>query len=459
MNKMGKIGIGVVALALIGLGGSGWYHHTHFNQNVSINGVNVGGMTSQQAFDKVSKQQLSSTVKLDGRVIYHGRGGKANFTNADQSKFTKALKDQATILPSHSVKNLEVEPANADANRVHDMHTALQSYLKRQNQGRKAPVDAYAEYSKGKVKVIPAKKGNQYDLTKMSTQLRDQQYRPSINLHQQYLQPLAANSATVKNEKSKLTKLANRHVTYQVEGKKYRLATDDVISSARYDHGHYRFNTQAVNSHIKAINAKQATLDRDFDFTTHSGKKIHVQGKSYGWKISDAKAGQTLAQALADKQSQVDAKSDIYGKGYYTKGLGYGVTKNDGIGNTYAEVSLADQHAWFYRNGKLLCDFDVVTGKESSNNGTPKGLWYIMYQQSPSTLKGTGEDGKAYSSPVQYWSPFTQDGCGFHDASWRSNWSKSAYLDDGSLGCVNMHSADAGQAYKALSPHEPVVIY
>lgn len=459
MNRLSKIGIGVAALVVVGLGGSSWYHHTHFNRNVQIDGVNVGGLTSQKAFDKLSSQKLTGTIKINGKVIYRGNGGTAKFTSSDQSKFAKALKQQATILPSHKAQNIELEPAKADKNRVADMHRALKAYLNSQNQHRTAPVDAYAEYAKGKVHLISAKKGNQYDVAAMDKQLKHQEYSPSINLTVKYTQPLSVNSSTVKNEKSKLQKLAGKHVTYQVAGKRYKFETDQVISSARYQKGKYIYNTKAVNSHIQAINKKQATLGKNFKFKTHAGKTITVQGKTYGWKISSQKAGQSLAKALQRGTATVEAKQDIYGKGYYTGGLGYGVTKNHGIGDTYAEVSLSDQHAWFYRHGKLVCDFDVVTGKESTNNGTPKGLWYIMYQQSPATLKGIGENGSSYSSPVQYWSPFTQDGCGFHDASWRTNWSKTAYLNDGSLGCVNMHPSEAGQAYKALSTHEPVIIY
>ena len=129
------------------------------------------------------------------------------------------------------------------------------------------------------------------------------------------------------------------------------------------------------------------------------------------------------------------------------------------MGNTYAEVSIADQHAWFYRNGKEVFSADVVTGKQSSGDATPKGVWYIMYQQSPSVLRGTGDSGKSYTQPVSYWSAFTNGGVGFHDASWRSNWSKSAYLSDGSNGCVNMHPSDAGAAYRAIKVHEPVIVY
>ncbi len=56
---------------------------------------------------------------------------------------------------------------------------------------------------------------------------------------------------------------------------------------------------------------------------------------------------------------------------------------------------------------------------------------------------------------------FTDSGCGFHDASWRHDWSKQAYLakGGGSHGCINMHPDVAGQAFHDLQKNEPVIIY
>ena len=82
-----------------------------------------------------------------------------------------------------------------------------------------------------------------------------------------------------------------------------------------------------------------------------------------------------------------------------------------------------------------------------------------MYKQRNTTLRGIGDTGKAYASPVSYWAPFTESGCGFHDASWRTDWSTTAYVNNGSNGCVNMHTYDAPNAFNDLSVDEPVVIY
>lgn len=82
-----------------------------------------------------------------------------------------------------------------------------------------------------------------------------------------------------------------------------------------------------------------------------------------------------------------------------------------------------------------------------------------MYKQTPSILKGS-EVGKAnYSVKVDYWAQFTNSGIGFHDAGWRTNWSKSAYLKDGSGGCVNTKPEAMVTLFENVSQNEPVIVY
>jgi hypothetical protein len=64
-----------------------------------------------------------------------------------------------------------------------------------------------------------------------------------------------------------------------------------------------------------------------------------------------------------------------------------------------------------------------------------------------------------YRVQVAYWAPFTDSGCGFHDASWRTNWSSTAYLHQGSGGCVNTPPNIMKTVYDNLSTYEPVVVY
>ncbi|MCH5357374.1 L,D-transpeptidase [Limosilactobacillus reuteri] len=451
---------GIGALLIIMIAGMTVHQKNHFNKNVTINNIAVGGLTAKQAFDKVKGTSGATKVYVDNKLVYQTKSMKANFSNNDEQKFNQALKKQFTFFPSHKATNLSIKPDNFDQDSLNIAKNKLTNKVQQLNTGRKAPVDAYAVYQNDKVSIVPAVKGNKYDLQNAVNQLNNQAGSTKINITLHKEQPITANSKTVRNEEKQLNKLKGKKVTYLVQNEKYNLTTNQIITRATYQNGKYHFDTTALNKQVKKINEKHATLDKPFKFRTHSGAEITTTANgSYGWKISEKKAGNSLTKAIIDGRQEVDGEHNIEGKGYNTAGLGYNVTSNNGIGDTYAEVSLADQRAYFYKDGKCVLETDIVSGTNNEGNKTPKGVWYIMYQQSPSVLRGQNDDGSSYASKVNYWSPFTLTGCGFHDASWRHNWSKTAYLSDGSHGCINMQPSVAGQAFHDLKQNEPVIIY
>lgn len=454
--------VGVLLVLLLVLLGMHLHQRTHFNKNTSINNIPVGGLTAQQAYEKVRQTSRRSKIYVGQKLVYEGKATSSQFTSGDQEKIVRALHRQYTFFPSSKHENLLVEPAKLDKAPLKDINATVAGQIRQLNAGRTAPRDAYAVYKNGKVTVVPAVKGNQYSDQGLYQKIANEFVNGTVHLNPKFITPLVANSSTVQKEKELLTRLKGRSVTYRVQNKDYRLTTADVISQATYQHGKYHFETGKVKSAINRINAKQATLGKSYKFKTASGKTIQTASQgTYGWKISSKQAGQSLAQALADGRRVINAKKDIYGKGYSHLGTGYSNTSNNGLGKTYVAVSLAKQHAWFYKNGKCVLSTDIVSGSDNAGNRTPKGVWYIMYQQTPSVLRGTNDDGSKYSSPVQYWSPFTLSGCGFHDASWRHDWSKTAYKQSGggSHGCINMHPENAGTGFHALSVGEPVIIY
>lgn len=451
---------GIGALLIIMIAGMTVHQKNHFNKNVTINNVAVGGLTAKQAFEKVKGTSGATKIYVDNKLVYQTKSMKANFSNNDEQKFNQALKKQFTFFPSHKATNLSIKSDNFDQDSLNIAKNKLTNKVQQLNTGRKAPVDAYAVYQNEKVSIVPAVKGNKYDLQNAVNQLNNQVGSTKINITLHKEQPIAANSKTVKNEENQLIKLKGKKVTYLVQNEKYSFTTNQIITRATYQSGKYHFDTTALNKQVKKINEKHATLNKPFKFKTHSGAEITTTANgSYGWKISEKKAGNSLTKAIIDGRQEVDGEHDIEGKGYNTAGLGYNVTSNNGIGDTYAEVSLADQRAYFYKDGKCVLETDIVSGTNNEGNKTPKGVWYIMYQQSPSVLRGQNDDGSSYASKVNYWSPFTLTGCGFHDASWRHNWSKTAYLSDGSHGCINMQPSVAGQAFHDLKQNEPVIIY
>lgn len=270
--------------------------------------------------------------------------------------------------------------------------------------------------------------------------------------------------ATVKK---KLSDLKNATIKYQINGESYDLKAKELVDNVTYRDGKYQFgDTAKLTDKLNQIDKEVSSLHKSYKFTVPKGDKVKgktitVKNKTWGWGVYVKKARRLLLEALEQGKTTFNGADAIYGVGYSTYAHGYGKSNHE-IGKTYAVVSLKKQEVWLVRNGKLKVHLrDVVTGTMEGSKGdqTPRGVWYIHYKQSPSTLRGTNDDGSSYASPVKYWMPFTLSGCGFHDASWRTDWSKTAYLRGGSHGCVNVKPSEIRSVWNNISKNEPVIIY
>ena len=275
---------------------------------------------------------------------------------------------------------------------------------------------------------------------------------------------------TTKNlatAEKKLNALKKAELTYKINGKSYQLKAKDLLNDVSYRDGKYQFgDTSKLTEKLNQIDKEVSTLHKSYKFTVPTGNKVKgktitIKNKTWGWGVYVKKARRLILQAFADGKTTFDGADAIYGLGYSTYAHGYGKSNHE-IGNTYAVVSLKKQEVWLVRKGKLAAHLDdVVTGTMEGSKGdqTPRGVWYIHYKESPSILRGTNDDGSSYASPVKYWMPFTLSGCGFHDASWRTDWSKKAYLRGGSHGCVNVKPSEIRKVWNNISKNEPVIIY
>ena len=439
-----------------------YYRMTHFNKNVEINGINVGGLNKKQATKKLKSKSVSNDVYLNNKLFYSGKKTVSGFSSKDQPKIQKLLKKQWTFWPSKKSVSYKAIPSKMGNYRQREIRNAVAEKLKSENKKREKAVDAKAVLRDGKVGVDKAQKGNQYDIALILKSFNKQKYEQNVYLKGKIAQPLSAKSKTVKHEKKMLEKLAAKKVEYTVQNTKYDFDAKQVLNEATYANGNYQISQTGINKKIDEINKAQATLGKSINFKTHAGKSVTVaSGGTYGWAIKNSDAIARIISAFKKNgtTTQLNAKSDIYGTGYLTYGTGYDNTTNEGIGNSYAEVSISDQHLWIYKDGKEVVSTNVVTGKTSTNEDTPKGLWYVMYKESPSVLKGSESGSENYSVKVNYWAQFTNSGCGFHDASWRTNWASNAYLNDGSGGCVNTPVSQMKSVYDNLSQAEAVVVY
>ena len=449
----------ILIIALFIAAGS-YYQANHFNSQIKINGITVGRMTADQALKKLKATVLKNVVYVGEQQILDGKDTKMVFTNKDLPDVKKLLKSQWTFFPSSKAKDYSLMPSHQDQYRNQTLKKQLEEKLLAMNQSLKAPQDAVVRLEQGKIVVTSSISGEQYDVASLLKDFEKQEYISEIRLNPAYIQPIKEDSEFIKNQQKKLEEFLAQTVDYQVQDKVFTLKASELIKNASISKDlQIKFDDAGdIKNKIAEINNSQSTLNKDFTFTTHSGSVISVKGKGYGWAIDIDKEIPRIMEAFGNGENSVSA-SNIYGQGWKGEGYGYDTIANNGIGDTYAEVSIAEQRIWIYKNGKLIVTTNVVTGNHSTGHDTTRGVWYILYKQTPSVLTGR-ENGKiTYQVDVNYWAPFTNDGQGFHDASWRGNWASNAYLSAGSHGCVNTPPNIMKTVYDNLSAYEPVVVY
>ncbi|MGV3487496.1 MAG: L,D-transpeptidase family protein [Tuberibacillus sp.] len=452
---------GLVVLFLLGFVGLYYYQSTHFNRHVTINNVKVGGLTAQKATEELKQAVSKNIVYVGKKQIYDGDDTKMGFTDKDMVGVQKLLKKQRTIWPSSKFKNYTLDPSEADHAQSSAIKKELEDTLQSLNKSLTAPMDAEVQLKDGKIVVSESKNGNQYDIKRLLKEYEKQKYSSEVHLNPIYLLPVKADSPLIKEEKKKLEDLADQKVDYILQNKPYTFKGNEIIQSASVSKDmkvSIKVDFNAIKNKLEELNRTKATLNKNYTFKTHTGSVITVKGESYGWAINTDEEAKRIQQAFEKGESTVKAYN-IYGVGWNVNGIGYHTTTNNGIGDTYVEVSIKDQRMWVYKNGQLKVTTRVVTGRHDTNEDTPKGVWYIMYKESPSVLEGSEVGNPNYSVHVDYWAPFTMSGCGLHDASWRKNWAPNAYLTQGSGGCVNTPPSVMKTVYDNVEQYEPVVVY
>lgn len=210
------------------------------------------------------------------------------------------------------------------------------------------------------------------------------------------------------------------------------------------DMGNLVLEEEAVVAFIDSLCAEYDTLGGARSFQSTRGDIVTVEGGTYGNKIDRDAEIAYLRQALADHVNEVhipayEAEARVRGR--------------DDIGDTYVEVDMTEQRLYYYEEGELLLETDVVTGSISGGHKTPSGVNFVYAMQRNRILRGPD-----YESFVKYWAP-VNGGIGIHDASWRGSFGGEIYKTNGSHGCVNVPSSVMGKLYDMLEIGVPVVMF
>ena len=208
--------------------------------------------------------------------------------------------------------------------------------------------------------------------------------------------------------------------------------------------GELVFDKDGVTEFINGLCAEYDTYGTVRKFTTTSGEIKEIKGGTYGSKLNQKAEVKYLTDAFLNGIEETHIP--IYTKTGSIRG-------KDDIGNTYIEVDMTNQKMYYYKNGVLKLETDVVTGNLRLNHDTPAGVNYVYAKQTDRILRGPG-----YASPVDYWMP-VNGGIGIHDANWRSEFGGEIYKTNGSHGCINTPIEKMEELYDMVTVGTPVVMY
>jgi hypothetical protein len=245
--------------------------------------------------------------------------------------------------------------------------------------------------------------------------------------------------------KNKLNKYVFSKITYTLGERKEILDGSTINKWLTIDENlKVTFDEKEAQKYIDVLFENYNTIGEKRSFVTSKGNTVNIGGGDYGWSINKDK--ETKALIIAINNGKTISKEPAY----IQTALAHGISD---IGDTYVEINLAKQHLWFYKNGKLIAQGDVVTGNLSTNHTTPGGIYKLKYKQRDAVLRGTD-----YASPVDFWMPFN-GGIGIHDANWRGSFGGGIYKTDGSHGCINSPYYLAKAIFDNIESGIPVVCY
>ncbi|AVK61842.1 cell surface protein [Lactobacillus sp. CBA3605] len=446
--------VGYLATSLI------WQHQQTFLANTQVAGVNVSGKTAAQAAPKVNAALEHRTYHIveNQKKVYTFTSKTAGMTINTKSELKELIAKQnywrwplALMQAAQAADTTSLGALNVTKTTLHTLATKITAQA---NQTKRTQTEnAKLVYKNNQVAIQKEVQGTEISTPKLKQVLTKalRTGQTKINLKTAYVTPtVTSTSKTLKTAQTETQKYASETITYNINGHKFTVPHDLILSWLKVDHdGTVTIDQAAVLTYVKQLNEKYHTYHTTRTFKSTKRGTVKISGGFYGWTIkTEAEAKALAKQVLAGKD---------FTRSPLINGSGYNTDQTD-IGNTYIEVDKVNQHMWVYVDGKIKVSTDVVTGKPGKH-ATTTGIWDVWSKQKNATLKGDNDDGSSYSQPVTYWMPFDDTGEGIHDSSWQTKYGGTWYKTNGSHGCVNTPPSVMAKVYAAVPVGTPVVVF
>ncbi len=427
-------------------------HYTsHFLPNSTVNGVDIGGMTATKAAKVLQESYDSETFQ----ILDNGSKWKsiAKTKLGVQNKFKHALKKSLSnqnqwlwwLAYFQKNKNLEVTTTTVNAKSLTSFLSELKEEIATLNETRTATTNATIKAVDGVFTVIPETDGDSIDSEGFLAAVKKaiKQGKDSIELEKYLVKATVKEGDDILDEKmDEMNKISSISANYSINGETITIDKATIMSFLVFDGEKVTVDTDTVKNYVNEIAAKYNTSTVGTVFASTKRGTVTVPAGTYSWTISPNDETAALSKKIL--------AGEDFTRTPITTGSASAASKL--IDQTYIEVDLVNQHMWYYKDGVLQLETDIISGKPSTP--TPAGVFYVWKKEENATL--SGED---YDTPVDYWMPIDWSGVGIHDSSWQTTYGGTTYETKGSHGCINTPPAIMVQLYSAVDVGTPVLVF
>lgn len=451
------------AVVAAGYGAAAYYYSNHFYSHTEINGTDYGEMTVQEVKDKITEQLPSYQITIKERNDQEETltGQQLQLTYQDNGEIDDLMKNQKSwgwVL--HAFTGVHAELKNMVAVDEDALKQAVESLSCMQPENMQAPQDACVSATDDGYAVIPEEQGTTLEEEKVIDGIRQALVNGEtvcdLDAADCYAKPqILQDNADLQAQADAINQKLSASLTMDFGTDRQEVLDKTTLKDwvVQAEDGSYAIDEAKVTEYVAGLAQKYDTVDSERSFTTTSGSTVALTPGDYGWKIDQNSTTANLLDAI--NNGTQGAFEIVY--------LATAMSReaND-IGSSYVELSLSDQHFWVYVDGKQVLDSAVVTGCLNKGTQTPKGVYKVKGKTTDYTMRGTKNASGNWSYEVHcnYWIPFAAENTiGFHDLVTRSDWSSTAYINNGSHGCVNTPLDKVKELYNIVSYKFPVVVY
>lgn len=327
-----------------------------------------------------------------------------------------------------------------------EMLYKLREYLEGKLSERTSGTVGHFDVSGGEISIVDSEKGDMFDIDAVLAYIAlrvNYDEIVSVDLDEYIMEQ----ESDITEGQDNLVNILKSYDNFRIEYTDGFVITKDVL----YKYGLLKVNNDSieiVNDTDKLIKMLVSNLVNynsigvDRKFHTHDDKLITVTGGTYGNYIDYSSEAEALLPMLKKLESSDDRVPVMKQEAKFS------------LDTTYIEVDKVKQHAYYFKDGELVLDTDVVTGKPTHDRETPSGVYFILNKTKDANLIGA-----TWNVTSERWMGVTYQGVGFHDASWRSNFGGEIYKSNGSHGCINTPKDAMFQLYDMVEEGTPVIIY